>query len=168
MQLARLTRSQSRLLRVFEVGCLASSSAMICPIPKLTMQVVKIGLAAGGMRVEWWVASPEPALGLFTPAGRKGGKGARDGGEGADGARCDLPCPPRSPRPRETARDARDARCMAHNPEVAGSNPAPATKVEALFRTGRGPLACGLLTDSPTRPRFTPSRLRCRRPPFSG
>jgi hypothetical protein len=34
---------------------------------------------------------------------------------------------------------------MAHNPEVAGSNPAPATKIEALFRTGRGPLACSLV-----------------------
>ena len=57
----------------------------------------------------------------------------RDRGDGADGARCDLSCPLRSPHPRETARDARDARRMAHNPEVAGSNPAPATS----FRRSR-------------------------------
>ena len=35
--------------------------------------------------------------------------------------------PPRSPRPPETARDARDQCRMAHNPEVEGSNPSPAT-----------------------------------------
>jgi hypothetical protein len=33
---------------------------------------------------------------------------------------------PRSLRPRETARNARDVRRVAHNPEVAGSNFAPA------------------------------------------
>jgi hypothetical protein len=48
-------------------------------------------------------------------------------------ARWDLSCPPRSPRPRETVRDARDTCRMAHNPEVAGSNPAPATN----FRRSR-------------------------------
>ena len=31
--------------------------------PKLTVQVVRIGLAAGDMRVEWRMASPEPAGG---------------------------------------------------------------------------------------------------------
>jgi hypothetical protein len=40
---------------------------------------------------------------------------------------------PRSVRPPETVRDGRDARRMAHNPEVAGSNPAPATKVRGRF-----------------------------------
>jgi antitoxin YefM len=35
---------------------------------------------------------------------------------------------------------------MAHNPEVAGSNPAPATKARALSRTEKGPFACGLCT----------------------
>ena len=48
---------------------------------------------------------------------------------------------PRSmPRP-ETARDVRDARRMAHNPEVAGSNPAPATKVKGQF-SNREPASC--------------------------
>jgi len=46
-----------------------ASPAMTGPIPKLTVQVVKIRLAAEGMRVELQVASPEPAVGLFTPAG---------------------------------------------------------------------------------------------------
>ena len=53
------------------------------------------------------------------------------GGDGADRARWNLSCPPKllSPRPPKTARDnARDTRRMAHNPEVAGFNPAPATK----------------------------------------
>src|SRR5271166_3805432 len=37
---------------------------------------------------------------------------------------------------------------MAHNPEVAGSNPDPATKMQfrGPFRTRRGPLSCGLCT----------------------
>src|SRR6516165_10663611 len=35
--------------------------------------------------------------------------------------------PPRSARRPETTRDRGDAHRMAHNPEVAGSNPAPAT-----------------------------------------
>ena len=38
-------------------------------IPKLIGQVAKIRLMAEGMRVEWWVASPEPTVGVFTPAG---------------------------------------------------------------------------------------------------
>jgi hypothetical protein len=33
------------------------------------MQVVKFGLATEGMRVEWRMTSPEPAVGVFTPAG---------------------------------------------------------------------------------------------------
>ena len=45
----------------------------------------------------------------------------------------DRACPPRSPHPRETARDARDTRRMAHNPEVEGSNPSPATKARSWF-----------------------------------
>jgi hypothetical protein len=40
---------------------------------------------------------------------------------------------PRSARLSETARDGRDGRRTAHNPEVAGSNPAPATN----FRRSR-------------------------------
>ena len=39
------------------------------PIPKPIVWVVKIGLAAGRLRVEWCVASPEPTVGVFTPAG---------------------------------------------------------------------------------------------------
>jgi hypothetical protein len=35
---------------------------------------------------------------------------------------------PRSARQPETMRDGRDRRRMAHNPEVEGSNPSPATK----------------------------------------
>jgi hypothetical protein len=37
-------------------------------------------------------------------------------------------------------------RRASYGSEVAGSNPASATKVEALFRTGKGPLSCRLLT----------------------
>ena len=44
---------------------------------------------------------------------------------------------PRSVRSTETLRDARDMRRTAHNPEVAGSNPAPATKLVQV----RGPIA---------------------------
>ena len=40
---------------------------------------------------------------------------------------------PRSAWPLETTRDSRDGRRMAHNPEVAGSNPAPATKARWPF-----------------------------------
>jgi len=36
------------------------------------------------------------------------------------------------------ARDGRDARRMAHNPEVAGSNPAPATKARGPFSNREG------------------------------
>ncbi len=38
---------------------------------------------------------------------------------------------------------------MAHNPEVEGSNPSPATKMQVRgpLRTRMGPLACGLRTD---------------------
>jgi anti-anti-sigma factor len=39
VQLARVTKGQSRLLRVSEVGCSAALSAMIYPIPKLTVRV---------------------------------------------------------------------------------------------------------------------------------
>ncbi len=38
-------------------------------IPKLMVQLLKIGLASEDMRAEMRVASPEPALGVFTPAG---------------------------------------------------------------------------------------------------
>jgi hypothetical protein len=45
-------------------------------------------------------------------------------------------------------RDEGDGRRVAHNPEVAGSNPAPATKVRGRFRTRNRPLACSLCTDA--------------------
>jgi len=38
VQLARVTRGQSRLLPVLELGWSATSSAVICPIPKLTVR----------------------------------------------------------------------------------------------------------------------------------
>src|SRR5438552_15978376 len=43
----------------------------------------------------------------------------------------DLPRPARRP---ETARDGRDECRMAHNPEVEGSNPSPATSEVFTFR----------------------------------
>jgi hypothetical protein len=45
---------------------------------------------------------------------------------------------PRSAQRPETARDSRDGRRMAHNPEVAGSNPAPATKARGPFSNREG------------------------------
>src|SRR6266516_1241401 len=42
-----------------------------------------------------------------------------------------------------------------HNPEVAGSNPAPATKVRGPFRSWKGPFACLMLTDLLTGSWFT-------------
>jgi hypothetical protein len=65
VRLATVKRGQSLLLRVFEAGCSATLSAAIYPIPKLTVQLMKIGLASEGMRV----ASLAPAVGVFTPAG---------------------------------------------------------------------------------------------------
>jgi anti-anti-sigma factor len=41
VQLARVTKGQSRLPRVPEVGCSAALSAMICPIPKLTVLAIR-------------------------------------------------------------------------------------------------------------------------------
>ena len=49
-----------------------------------------------------------------------------------------APSKPRSPRQPETHRNAGDGRRGAHNPEVAGSNPAPATRSEAPSNHGRG------------------------------
>jgi hypothetical protein len=40
---------------------------------------------------------------------------------------------PRSVRSDETARDGRDVRRTAHNPELEGSNPSPATKARGPF-----------------------------------
>ena len=40
------------------------------------VRVMRIGLAAGGMRVEWRVTTPEPSGGLFTPAGTCPGSAA--------------------------------------------------------------------------------------------
>jgi hypothetical protein len=50
------------------------------------------------------------------------------------------------------AGDGGDVRRMAHNPEVEGSNPSPATKMQVRgpIRTRMGPLACGLCTDLST------------------
>jgi len=47
---------------------------------------------------------------------------------------------PRSPRPPETGRDTGDVRRTAHNPEVAGSNPAPATSENGPGDTSRAVL----------------------------
>jgi hypothetical protein len=50
-------------------------------------------------------------------------------------------------------------RCLfrsAHNPEVAGSNPAPATKVRGPFHDRKGPSACRMLTDPLTEAWFMP------------
>ena len=63
VQLATAPRGLPRSFadgRLRRSGCIY---ARMQPIPKLTVQVVRIGLAAGGMRVEWRVASPEPAGG---------------------------------------------------------------------------------------------------------
>jgi len=59
---------------------------------------------------------------------------------------------------RRYARDAEDARRSAHNPEVAGSNPAPVTKAwKAGSRTGSRPFGLrfvkGSLNVSRIRPR---------------
>jgi hypothetical protein len=43
-------------------------TARTAQIPKLIVQLGEIGLAAEGVRVERRVASPEPAVGVFTPA----------------------------------------------------------------------------------------------------
>jgi len=82
----------------------------------------------------------------------------RDGGDNARHRR-------RPARPSPGQRDARnagdrgDVRRSAHNPEVEGSNPSPATKARGRFRTRNRPLSIGLCTikcpattrhDSPT------------------
>jgi hypothetical protein len=56
------------------------------------------------------------------------GETRRDGGDTEDLRRLRSAGPPRPVRRPETARDGGDARRMAHNPEVEGSNPSPATK----------------------------------------
>jgi len=56
-----------------------------------------------------------------------------DGGDAAGLTRTYPANRPRSARPPETVRDSRDARRMAHNPEVEGSNPSPATKARGPF-----------------------------------
>jgi hypothetical protein len=63
--------------------------------------------------------------------------------------------------PSETARDGGDRGRMSHKPEVAGSNPAPATKTQfrGPFRAWKGPLVCRILTGSwSTPPRLRPGR----------
>ena len=66
-------------------------------------------------------------------------------GDVAAQTRIRAACPPRSLRQPETDRNAGDGRRSAHNPEVAGSNPAPATnqfrRSEASSGSGRGLLA---------------------------
>ncbi len=59
---------------------------------------------------------------------------------------------------------------MAHNPEVAGSNPVPATKMQfrGPFRTRTGPSACAVCTELCTKPlrrAGPPWRLGVRRTP---
>jgi hypothetical protein len=86
-------------------------------------------------------------------------------GDRADGARRDLPCPPRPRHPRETARDARDARRMAHNPEVEGSNPSPATKARGPFSNRERAFCMWLCADlgrTPARPALLDQH--CARP----
>src|SRR5260370_14286489 len=56
-----------------------------------------------------------------------------DGGEEEGLTRTGPANRPRSARPPETVRDSRDARRTAHNPEVEGSNPSPATKARGPF-----------------------------------
>jgi len=56
---------------------------------------------------------------------------AKRDGEGS-GRLCAVGLP-RSTRWPETVHNGRDARRMAHNPEVEGSNPSPATKARGPF-----------------------------------
>ena len=54
----------------------------------------------------------------------------------------------------ETERIAEDRDRLAHNPEVAGSNPVPATSGNGPRRRLRGPFSCPLDTDLDTLARF--------------
>jgi len=49
-------------------------------------------------------------------------------------------------RPHERAKRAEFARRLAHNPEVAGSNPVPATSGNGPRRILRGPFSCRMDT----------------------
>jgi hypothetical protein len=47
---------------------------MIYPLPKLIVQITNFGFPAVRTQVEVPVASPEPAVGVFTPAGTRPGR----------------------------------------------------------------------------------------------
>ena len=55
----------------------------------------------------------------------------------------------------ETQRSGEDRDRLAHNPEVAGSNPVPATSGNDPRRILRGPFSCRVVTDLVTLARFT-------------
>jgi hypothetical protein len=55
----------------------------------------------------------------------------------------------------ETERIGEDRDRVAHNPEVAGSNPVPATSGNGTRRILRGPFSCPMTTDLATLARFT-------------
>jgi hypothetical protein len=67
--LTPVTRGVSRSLTDSPRCRSGRMAARIAQIPKLIAPLGKIGLAAEGMQVELWLASPEPAVGVFTPAG---------------------------------------------------------------------------------------------------
>jgi len=64
----------------------------------------------------------------LSPMGRRTRRDGLRQGRRARSTRTHANRSSRSAPPPEIGRDAGDARRMAHNPEVAGSNPAPATK----------------------------------------
>ena len=66
--LAPVTKGLSRTFRGSPSRRSSHMTARTAQIPKLIVQLGEIGLAAEGVRVERRVASPEPAVGVFTPA----------------------------------------------------------------------------------------------------
>ena len=107
--------------------------------------------AWGVDRRSGWLASADCGLGCSSVC-------SRDAVDRESGARRrETPRLPAQSRcwTTSTGRAFVDAARLTHNPEVAGSNPAPATNMQfrGPFRTRRGPLACGLLTEAgPTAP----------------
>jgi len=66
---------------------------------------------------------------------------------------------------RPDAGDGGDVRRGAHNPEVAGSNPAPATRSEAPSDLGRGLLhvGCARPPDQSNEPQYNPQMVRAEK-----
>ncbi len=94
---------------------------------------------------------------------RRGGT-SRDRRDGAARARAPATRSSRSPRTQETTCNLRDGRRSAHNPEVVGSNPTPATKScrsEASSGPGRGLLAAACKTGSKRGRGFDPLAAAC-------